>query len=305
MRALKYLFLFAAVISFALMQGDDKAPHHPRVRYHFEVRKDLSTYFTNSDEIIEVIRQALVRKDERIIISYSSSKDSMADFSKIVRELFSFALEETDKPYEGDYLSCAVGGYDLHFTRNGDSVYDYDIIITPDYYTDSEQEQMVDKEVKRLIKSFAFDEDTTDYEKAKAVYDYIYQNVSYDIIHKKNDNYHLKATAFGALIFKAASCQGYAAAMYRLLREVGVNCRVITGYAVNEHTGEKEYHAWNIICIDGRWYNADITFDVQNGGHELFLKSDKDFKGHFPDEKFMTDSFTSSHKTAEQSYVLP
>ena len=296
--------LLTCALFFVIMQSDDKAPHHPPVRYHYEVRKDLSFYFSNSDEIIEAIRNALVNKDKSISLSYSSDKESMQDFAPIVRELFTFALSETDRPCEGDYLSCCVGGYELRYKREGEGSYDYSITITPSYYTDKKQEQAVSDEVSRLLESFAFDEKTADYEKVSRIYDYICSNVSYDTVHKNNEHNHLKATAFSALIYKSASCQGYAAAMYRLLREADINCRVITGMAQGE-SGEYEYHAWNIICIDGLWYNCDVTWDIQSGTHELFLKSDKDFKNHERDKGFTTDEFLTQYKMAEESYPLP
>ena len=89
------------------------------------------------------------------------------------------------------------------------------------------------------------------------------------------------------------------------LREAGINCRVITGMAKSEQGSDREYHAWNIICIDGKWYNCDVTWDVQNENHELFLKNDTDFKDHRRDEKFTTDDFLSSYKISEESYPLP
>ena len=304
MRAARAAPALAAVMLFAPMQGDAAAPHHLYVRYHYEVRKDLSTYFTNSDEIIEVIRQALVDKDKSITITYTSDKDSMADFAPIVRELFGFALEETDTAYEGDYLSCHIGGYELSYTRTGEGEYDYSLVITPTLYTTASQEGEITDEVRRRINSFGFDDSTPDYEKVSKIYDYIYNNVAYDRVHKNNPHYHLKNTAYGALIYKRAVCQGYAAAMYRLLREAGVGCRVITGMAGGEGLAP-EYHAWNIICIDGKWYNCDVTWDIQNGSHEYFLKSDAEFSDHTRDEKYTTDSFLSSYKTAAESYALP
>ena len=55
---------------------------------------------------------------------------------------------------------------------------------------------------------------------------------------------------------KTAVCQGYAGLLYRLCLEMGISCRMITG------TGNGGAHAWNIVALDGKYYNADSTWDA-------------------------------------------
>ena len=61
-----------------------------------------------------------------------------------------------------------------------------------------------------------------------------------------------------------------------------------------------------MVCLDGEWYNMDITWDDTNGKmptYNYFLKNDKDFKGHLRRGKYDSDYFTYS--LAEKSYKLP
>ena len=265
-------------------------------RYHYEVRKDLSVYFKNADTVIEKVRSALVRRDSRIVIEYTSSGDNMQDIDDIVREIMDYAVSETDCPYEGDYIAYQNGGYRLEYscTENSGS-YSYELVITPDLYTDSDQEQKVTEKIGEVTASLDLDSSTSDREKARRVYDYICENVKYDTIHKGESAHHMRSTAYGALIYGHATCQGYAVAVYRLLRESGVPCRVITGTAYNDITGEYEHHAWNIAEIDGAWYNIDATWGSILDSDDYFLVSDSALTAHTRDEKFSGSYFYKSY----------
>ena len=52
-------------------------------------------------------------------------------------------------------------------------------------------------------------------------------------------------------------CQGYATLTYKMLTELGVDCRYISG------TSNEELHAWNIVRI-GRCFGTtlDNTWDA-------------------------------------------
>ncbi|MBR1591566.1 MAG: hypothetical protein IJ666_00935 [Ruminococcus sp.] len=264
----------------------------------YNVRRDLSVYFSNSDAVIQSVRNSLRKRSWRIVINYYSHGDNMEDIPALVRDIMDFAIDETESPEEGDYINYNYGGYELKysFKQETDRNY-YTISVYPDYYTTKEQEIRVTEKIDEIISGF--DKNLTDYEKVRAVYDYIKNRVQFDGIHKNNPNHHIKSTSFGALIYGQAVCQGYAVLMYRMLRETGINSRVITGMADD---GEREFHAWNIACIDGVYYNIDITWDDQNGNEEYFLKSDEDFPMHIRDEKFSTRDFYEKYPMSDKSY---
>jgi transglutaminase-like putative cysteine protease len=270
-------------------------------KYHYETRRDLSIYFTNSDSVIEAIRNGLRRRDERITVSYRSHNDNMADINALISELMDCAFSETDDPREGDYIYHQYGGYELQYSYTCKSdLYEYEIVILPNYYTDAEKEEWVSEKISEILGTFSFDENTSDYEKVKAVYDYVYENVDYDKVHKDNESNHLKTTAYSALRYGQAVCQGYSVLMYRLLRESGVDCRIITGDAYNDEG--KIFHAWNIVCIDGQYYDLDATWDKQLETHEYFLKSDSNFTDHIRDEKYSTEEFYKNYPMSENDY---
>lgn len=263
-------------------------------KYHYEVRRDLSFYFTNADEVIETVRTAFRDRSAKITVGYTSSSDNMDDIPTVMNEIVRFALSETDDPGEGDYIYHQYGGYELAYTRtdsgNGSS---YLITLVPEYYTDPRQEEKVTELVDEIISSLRLDGKTEE-QKVRAVYDYIYGNVEYDRIHRKNEHYRLKSTAYAALVNGCAVCQGYAVLTYRLLREAGLDARVITGTAVK--SSGTEYHAWNIVRVDGEYYNIDITWDKLSGDHGYYLRGEESFSAdHIRDAEYSGDAFGAEY----------
>ena len=137
----------------------------------------------------------------------------------------------------------------------------------------------------------------TDYQKIKAIYDYICSNITYDYDNLYDDSYTLKHSSYAALINKKAVCQGYASLFYRLALEAGIDARVISGDSGGPH-------AWNIVKIEGSYYNLDSTWDAGNTEYEYFLKNAKDFPNHTRDAAYTTAAFTSSYPIAATSYAV-
>ena len=88
----------------------------PRARYHYELRDDLHIHFSNTDAVIEAIRQGLRCRDDTIIVNYCSHSNNMDEISEIVRELMQYAAAETDRPDEGDYILHQYGGYEMQYS---------------------------------------------------------------------------------------------------------------------------------------------------------------------------------------------
>lgn len=287
----KILAIISAVFIFAV-SGCNGA------KYHYDVRRDLGITFGNADKVIEEIREAFGARCPKITICYESGSDNMDDIYPMIDELVMFAMSETDDPREGDYLYHQYGGYRTGYSyeKKGDR-FSYTIDIFPEYFTTPKQERIVDEKIAEIITALDLG-GKSGYEKICAVYNYIYENVKYDKVHKKNPHYHLRSTAYGALVNGCACCQGYSVLMYRLLREVGINVRVITGNAVRGNGSE--YHAWNIVELDDAYYNIDVTWDSQSGTHDNFLKSDMEFsKTHIRDEQYSTDEFYKKYPMSE------
>ena len=214
--------------------------------------------------------------------------------------LLNRAMAHTGNPIEGDYMSRQLNGYYYEFD---DSKTGYlTITYTISFFTTKEQENEMDEKVDEIIKSLKLS-GKTDYQKVKSIYDYLCENVVYDMF-----SYSVAMTtqgrmhnpvghsAYGALCNGTAVCQGYAAAFYRLALEAGIDGRVIFG----ESSGGG--HAWNIVKLDGKYYLLDSTWDAGQSEYEYFLKCEKDFPDHDPDDEHKTSSWKSKYPIASTSY---
>ena len=136
----------------------------------------------------------------------------------------------------------------------------------------------------------------TDYQKVKAIYDYICSNVTYDHDNLNDESYSLKYTAYAALINKTAVCQGYASLFYRLALDTGVDTRVISGEAGGPH-------AWNIVKLNGKYYNLDSTWDAGRSTYAYFLKNTNDFDDHVRDNDYQSNEFIEEYPMWDESYT--
>ena len=211
--------------------------------------------------------------------------------------MFQKAIKHTGNGKEGDYLKWHCQGWTVKATISGNSNEGYDLNIFYDvsYLSSLEQEEKVDEEVSNLLKSLDLS-NKTDYQKVKAIYDYICSNVTYDHDNLNDESYSLKYTAYAALINKTAVCQGYASLFYRLALDAGVDTRVISGEAGGPH-------AWNIVKLNGKYYNLDSTWDAGRSTYAYFLKNTNDFDDHVRDNDYQSNEFIEEYPMWDESYT--
>ena len=259
----------------------------------------------NTDEISDVFRQTLEHRSNSVRITfkaYTLDEDAVEEtVGKLVRDAF----YESGDPKGGDYLRYQYGGYELKYSSIPEGgMYKYNVSLTPVCYTSIEQEDTVDTMVEELLNTSDISPGWSDYEKVRWVHDYICDTVAYDTVHKHQPgSNHIQSTAYGALYYHTALCQGYAVLAYRLLKELGVDVRIITGDC--NASGKIEKHAWNIVKVDGLYYNMDVTLDDQDGSMDYFLKTDDHFEDtHTRDAEFMSEEFYTEYPMSEENYHL-
>lgn len=114
----------------------------------------------------------------------------------------------------------------------------------------------------------------TAYQKEVAIHDYLVNNVEYDET-KKLENTH---SAYGAIIEGKSVCDGYAESFKTMMDMLGIECQVVIGEAAGED------HEWNMVCLDGAWYQVDVTWDDpvgKNGlgvSHKYFNVTDNELR---------------------------
>ncbi|MCR5835037.1 MAG: transglutaminase-like domain-containing protein [Lachnospiraceae bacterium] len=118
-----------------------------------------------------------------------------------------------------------------------------------------------------IIKSVT-DEKMSDYEKEKAIYDWMCENIGEDkgmltvvpTSSKDSDN------PYGTLKFRQAVCVGYATTFRLFMNMMGIDCMVV-------HNTDL-FHSWNLVKLDGHWYHTDVYTDSETGDYSHFNMSD-------------------------------
>ena len=92
----------------------------------------------------------------------------------------------------------------------------------------------------------------TDLEKVFYVHEWLVQNIAYDREHL-SDNVQDDHNLRGALLEGIAVCDGYAKTYALTLRKLGITGVLVTSKDIG--------HAWNMVELDGNWYQVDCTWD--------------------------------------------
>lgn len=254
---------------------------------------DVITYYETREEAAAALREAMKAREKNVTVAVYERADEES-IREIMTDILDTAIEHTGDPREGDYLKFQFADYTarsasgLHWGRPAVKI-DFDI----NYYTDAAQEKLTDKKVKEIIESLDLN-GRSDYRKIKLIHDYVCENVEYDSESAGNEKGGTEHTAYGALVEGKAVCQGYSVALYRLLLEAGVDCRIINGTGV-ERSGMTGSHSWNIAGIGGVYFYVDSTWDDSTGSLEYFLRN----RDGFEKDHIMSDEFGESFVTKE------
>ena len=121
------------------------------------------------------------------------------------------------------------------------------ITLQVHYRETAQQTAYVRQRVKEILKQL-IEPGMNALQKIQAIHDYVVVNLKYDTDLQKY-------TAYEGLKTGEAVCQGYALLTYELLKEAGIENRLVEG------TAGDQLHAWNLVRLDNRWYHLDTTWD--------------------------------------------
>ena len=144
------------------------------------------------------------------------------------------------------------------------------VTITRNAYYDLETEKRmrdaVEKEADRILGSI-LREGMSDYEKARAIYQYVSRAAAYDqdacaAIESVNWQERIgewanAVSAYGVLIEGRSVCQGDAQAYILLARKAGLTAIMATG-----DMPDGSLHAWNRVWCNNRWYEVDCCYNL-------------------------------------------
>jgi hypothetical protein len=138
--------------------------------------------------------------------------------------------------------------------------------------------------------------DTSD--RIRAVYSWITDNIAYDVdVYKKKKVY---SAVDSVLKTRKAICAGYTRLFQYMCDELGIDCRIINGYArsgmeslVVSEDSLKVNHSWCAVNVNGKWNLIDPTWasGYTIEGTDVFTKTRNDWYYFTPPEKFIMDHY--------------
>lgn len=218
-----------------------------------ELAGETSVEAENYSEYCNIVKQSINNYDSSIIIK-------IKDFDKETYDVDS--MNNILKANELETLNSNVKRY---------TITQYDILNTflkIDFrYVDSveelkRKEKLVNEKVQEIVKSTITNE-MGEYEKEKALYDYLVNNCEYDMDTFNSGVWDKNNDEYSALINGLSMCKGYAQAMNRLLKAANIESKIVIGDIIDAEEPDKEKlgHAWNIVKINGKNYHIDATWD--------------------------------------------
>ncbi|AXH98270.1 hypothetical protein DV702_00265 [Sporosarcina sp. PTS2304] len=201
----------------------------------------------NYQQMVPFIREAIGKMDNSIVFEYEVISDQAFD-SKEHNEEIILLWNELLK--EGTYETGVIRKMSFvnHYTSG--SVTKVKIEITIHYNHTKEQEAELTAKIEEVAKNIA-KYAKTDLEKVLAVNDFITRTYSYSF-----DTNHTPHSPFTIMDEGQGVCQAYALVAQRLLQELGMDVYYQTGKIL-----DGELHAWNLVNVDGEWYNLDTTWN--------------------------------------------
>ncbi|MDR1198134.1 MAG: transglutaminase-like domain-containing protein [Prevotellaceae bacterium] len=128
----------------------------------------------------------------------------------------------------------------------------------------------------------------SDYEKTKAVHDWMATNIYYDWDAYLSSSSSYVCGSLDVLHSKKSVCQGYANLAAALLSSLNIPCRVVSGYGLGVSTSgawsiynidHATNHAWNEVYVSGRWIIMDVTWDSDLGYRNGQFNYNKGLRG--------------------------
>lgn len=140
--------------------------------------------------------------------------------------------------------------------------------VVPEYLFDKgkikEHQKAMNARITKLIRPAM---SMTDLEKELFIHDFVCSNVRYDKLKKPYSH-----EIIGPLGQGVGVCEGIAKTVKILCDALGIWC-IIPISDANPDKKIKYRHAWNIVKIDGKYYQLDVTFD-NSLGHDGIIRYD-------------------------------
>lgn len=206
---------------------------------------DYKHTVNNTEEYSKVIYSALNNFDSSVSIklnNYSEAAYNLETVNKVIYD--NFDLDYGVKSIKG---TLYTSGSRHIITITFEYSFSRESMLSMRAASEARAKQIIAEIIKPNM---------SDLQKELAIHDYIVKNTTYDYTNLVKGTLPGETyTIYGVLINKKAVCEGYAKAMYKLLKMAGVENMVVIGEA------DGTPHAWNLVKINGSYTHLDATWD--------------------------------------------
>ena len=136
------------------------------------------------DNYIEVLHDGMLNREENIVLDYRGSDEDLEAFVvNMISNAFEIDNKESSSDY--DYMRYIHSASHVNMTGWGKK---YKVTYSMEYLESKEQTEQVDKKVAKILKKLNVS-GMSDYNKVKAIHDYVIDNVTYDMSTNFNSPY--------------------------------------------------------------------------------------------------------------------
>ena len=129
-------------------------------------------------------------------------------------------------------------------------------------------------ETVRSLAAMITEGSQTDYDKVRAIHDWVADNIYYDKDYIEDREKGTNLISSDVLENKNAVCGGYSNLTKDLINAVGIPCKQVPGFVLDPSEGQQwgdqdirrreGNHIWNEAYVDGHWMMIDTTWDSAN-----------------------------------------
>lgn len=214
-----------------IIKGEISAPYG--LQYMYPTSGNLITFKLLSSGVFNSLNTTQVRDDLTTTQFMPSSRS--ATFNDFFIEKYSTKTQEVKSIYELENLNVGV---------------------KPIISSTGKVRELYEK-AKDILREYV-DDSMNDFEKVKAIYDYLATFVTYDdaLLEISTDyqSDYSSFTSYSALVRGIAVCDGISSAFKLLCTIEGIECDEVIGAATNGG------HAWNKVKLGNVWYGVDATW---------------------------------------------
>lgn len=206
-------------------------------------------YIETWDECVDYIYEQVLNYRGSVIIY--TGKDSrtltLSDVDSMIME--AFRKDDKDNLTDAAELWGNIASFQKGIAATREGVV---LCVKVSYKHTQEEQEKYYQEIKKIIQELQCSHDImnlSDEEKVRVVHDYICKRFDYDFSYTNYTGYD---GFFNPIAGRQVMvCQGYSLLAYQLLNRCGIETNILLS----------ETHSWNIVKLNGLYYQLDITND--------------------------------------------